>query len=46
VVITKGVTRDQQQRTLHFIDVVTASGRMPFHYRYGAVPADDTEAAG
>jgi GntR family transcriptional regulator len=40
VVITKGVTRDQQQRTLHFIDVVTAAGRMPFHYRYGAIPAE------
>jgi GntR family transcriptional regulator len=38
VMITKGVTRDQQERTLHYIDVVTPSGRMPLHYRYGAVP--------
>jgi DNA-binding GntR family transcriptional regulator len=35
VVVTKGVTRDQQERTLHYIDVVTPSGRMPLHYRYG-----------
>jgi len=46
VVFTKGVTRDQQHRTLHFIYVVTASGRMPFHYRYGAVPAEDAPAGG
>lgn len=38
VVATKGVTRDLQERTLHYIDVVTPSGRMPLHYRYGAAP--------
>jgi GntR family transcriptional regulator len=43
VVVTKGVTRDQQERTLHYIDVVTPSGRMPLHYRYGAVPAEEPE---
>ena len=41
VVVTKGITRDQQERTLHYIDVVTASGRMPVHYRYGAIPASE-----
>jgi GntR family transcriptional regulator len=40
VVVTKGLTRDQQERTLHYIDVVTPSGRMPLHYRYGAVPLE------
>lgn len=38
VMITKGLTRDQQERTLHYINVVTPSGRMPLHYRYGTVP--------
>lgn len=38
VIVTKGLTRDQQERTLHYIDVVTPGGRMPLHYRYGAVP--------
>lgn len=38
VMVTKGLTRDQQERTLHYIDVVTPAGRMPLHYRYGAVP--------
>jgi GntR family transcriptional regulator len=41
VMITKGVTRDQQHRTLQFISVVTAPGQMPCHYRYGAVPEDE-----
>jgi GntR family transcriptional regulator len=40
VVVTKGVTRDQRERTLHYIDVVTPGGRMPLHYRYGAVPLE------
>jgi GntR family transcriptional regulator len=40
VVTTKGLTRDLQERTLHYIDVVTPGGRMPLHYRYGAVPAN------
>jgi GntR family transcriptional regulator len=39
VMVTKGLTRDQQERTLHFIDVVTPGGRMPVHYRYGRIPA-------
>jgi GntR family transcriptional regulator len=40
VVVTKGVTRDQRERTLHYIDIVTPGGRMPLHYRYGAVPLE------
>ncbi len=43
VLIIKGVTRDQQHRTLHFIDKVTAAGRMLYGYRYGAVPGEAEE---
>jgi GntR family transcriptional regulator len=45
VVYTKGVTRDQQERTLHFISIVTAEGRLPYHYRYGAIPGDTEQAS-
>jgi hypothetical protein len=38
VLTIKGLTRDGQHRTLHFIDKVTAAGRMQYGYRYGAVP--------
>jgi len=40
VLIIKGVTRDQQHRTLHFIDKVTAAGRMQYGYKFGSVPED------
>jgi GntR family transcriptional regulator len=40
VLIIKGVTRDQQHRTLHFIDKVTAAGRMQYGYKFGTVPED------
>jgi GntR family transcriptional regulator len=38
VLIIRGVTRDQEHRTLHFIDKVSAPGRLEYTYRYGAVP--------
>jgi GntR family transcriptional regulator len=38
VLIIKGLTRDSQHRVLHFIDKVTAAGRMQYGYRFGAVP--------
>jgi GntR family transcriptional regulator len=34
----RGITRDQQHRTLHYIRKITAAGRMSLHYRYGIVP--------
>jgi GntR family transcriptional regulator len=40
VLIVKGVTRDQQHRTLHFIDKVTPAGRMQYGYRFGTVPSE------
>jgi GntR family transcriptional regulator len=41
VLIIKGTTRDQQHRTLHFIDKVTPAGRMQYGYKFGAVPSDE-----
>jgi DNA-binding GntR family transcriptional regulator len=41
VLVIKGVTRDQQHRTLHFIDKVTPAGRMKYGYRFGDVPSDE-----
>jgi DNA-binding GntR family transcriptional regulator len=38
VTIIKGLTRDQEHRTLHFIDKVTVAGRMQYGYRFGVVP--------
>src|SRR6266511_1143048 len=38
VLIIKGTTRDQQHRTLHFIDKVTVAGRMSYGYKFGDVP--------
>ncbi len=32
--------RDQQHRTLHFIDKVTAAGRMQYGYKFGSIPED------
>lgn len=40
VLIVKGKTYDGQHRTLHFIDKVTVAGRMPYSYRFGAVPEE------
>jgi DNA-binding GntR family transcriptional regulator len=40
VLIIKGTTRDQQHRTLHFIDKVTPAGRMQYGYKFGTVPSD------
>jgi DNA-binding GntR family transcriptional regulator len=40
VTIIKGLTRDGQHRTLHFIDKVTVGGRMQCDYRFGDVPED------
>jgi GntR family transcriptional regulator len=40
VLIIKGNTRDQQHRTLHYIDKVTVSGRMSYGYKFGDVPGD------
>jgi GntR family transcriptional regulator len=40
VLIIKGVTRDAQHRTLHFIDKVTPAGRMTYGYKFGAVPEE------
>ena len=38
VLVIKGTTRDQQHRTLHYIDKVTAAGRMQYGYKFGSVP--------
>jgi hypothetical protein len=42
VTIIKGLTRDQDHRTLHFIDKVTVAGRMQYRYRFGSVPDEAT----
>jgi GntR family transcriptional regulator len=44
VLIIKGNTRDQQHRTLHFIDKVTVAGRMSYGYKFGDVPRDEPSA--
>jgi len=36
----KGTTRDQHQRALNYITVVTPAGRMPLGYRYGSIPTE------
>jgi GntR family transcriptional regulator len=45
VLIIKGTTRDQELRVLHFIDKVTAAGRMLYGFRYGSLPTDEPEQA-
>jgi GntR family transcriptional regulator len=40
VFIIHGGTYDQENRPLHFIEVVGAGGRIEFSYLYGTVPAD------
>jgi DNA-binding GntR family transcriptional regulator len=40
VLIVQGTTRDQEHRTLHFIDKVTVAGRMQYGYRFGTVPSE------
>lgn len=37
VTIVKGTTQDQESKVLHFINTVTAAGRM----RYGALPIEN-----
>jgi GntR family transcriptional regulator len=46
VLIIKGTTRDQEHRVLHFIDKVTAAGRMLYGYRYGAIPPEQDAETG
>lgn len=41
VVFLRGVTRDRDQRTLHYITVVKPGGIMPFHYSYGDEPTGE-----
>ena len=41
VVYLTGVTRDQRERTLHFIRVIKPGGQMPFNYRYGYLPTGE-----
>jgi DNA-binding GntR family transcriptional regulator len=40
VQVIKGGTYDQDNRPLHFIEVVAAGGRIEFAYKYGSVPSD------
>jgi GntR family transcriptional regulator len=41
VLVIRGGTYDQEQRALHFIEVVAAGGRIEFSYLYGQVPIGD-----
>lgn len=41
LVTIRGVTRDAQHRTLHFIRKATVAGRFSYSYRYGSVPPAD-----
>jgi DNA-binding GntR family transcriptional regulator len=41
VQLIHGGTYDQENRPLHFIEVVAAGGRIEFAYVYGTVPADN-----
>jgi GntR family transcriptional regulator len=40
VLVIKGGTYDQDNRPLHFIEVIAAGGRIEFAYLYGTMPAD------
>jgi GntR family transcriptional regulator len=40
VLVIKGGTYDQENRPLHFIEVIAAAGRIEFAYVYGTVPSD------
>jgi GntR family transcriptional regulator len=40
VLVIRGGTYDQDNRPIHFIEVVAAGGRIEFAYVYGSVPAD------
>jgi GntR family transcriptional regulator len=40
VLVIRGGTYDQDNRPIHFIEVVAAGGRIEFAYVYGTVPAD------
>jgi GntR family transcriptional regulator len=45
VQIIKGASYDQENRPLHYIEVVAAGGRIEFAYRYGQVPDDDPDSS-
>jgi GntR family transcriptional regulator len=40
VLVIHGGTYDQENRPIHFIEVIAAGGRIEFSYLYGTVPAD------
>jgi GntR family transcriptional regulator len=40
VLVIKGGTYDQQRRPLHFIDKISAAGRIEYQYSYGDMPID------
>jgi len=44
VAIRKGQTLDREGRVLHYIDVVTAPGRLPAHFTTGEVPGAEETA--
>jgi GntR family transcriptional regulator len=44
VQIIKGGEFDQDNRSLHFIEVIAAGGRIEFAYRYGTVPDGDDDS--
>jgi DNA-binding GntR family transcriptional regulator len=41
VLVIRGGTYDQENRPIHFIEVVAAGGRIEFSYLYGQVPTGD-----
>jgi GntR family transcriptional regulator len=41
VLVIRGGTYDQENRPIHFIEVVAAGGRIEFSYLYGQVPSGD-----
>jgi GntR family transcriptional regulator len=42
VLVIRGGTYDQENRPIHFIEVVAAGGRIEFSYLYGQVPTGDS----
>lgn len=43
VQVINGASYDQNNRPLHYIEVIAAGGRIEFAYRYGQVPDEDAE---
>jgi len=41
--VIKGGTYDQENRPLHFIEVIAAGGRIEFAYLYGTMPVPNEE---